>query len=50
MTASASEHGSTLAIEREIAGNSQKRDVWMRCQLQLELSETRTLEPDEAPI
>jgi hypothetical protein len=48
MAAQAREYRDTLAIEKEIARDPQKRDAWLRRQRRLELTERRESESDEA--
>jgi hypothetical protein len=50
MAAAAREYRETLAIEKESADNPQKREAWLRRQLQMELTENRVLEQEQATV
>ena len=50
MASEAREYRETLAIEKEIASDPQKRKAWLGRQRQFRLTESKGLEPDEASI
>jgi hypothetical protein len=50
MTAEAQEYRETLAIEKAIAEDPEKRAAWLKRELKLELAASRELEPEAAEV